>query len=376
MQVETSYFTVDEPFRLVSGETLESVTIAYETYGELSPEKDNAILLFHALSGSQHAAGYNPKVKDVEDLWNEECQTGWWDGFVGSGKAIDTDRYYVICANYLGSCYGSTGPRSINPETGRCYAGAFPVIQFNDIVDSQLPLLDHLGIEKLHAVIGGSLGGYLCINFSARYPKKVKKVIPLAAGLQVTILQRIHNFEQIFAIEEDLKYQSGFYDPSDPPIKGLALARMISQKTFISLETIARRSRREIIQPDEDFKVYKLTNPVESYMLHQGKKFVKRFDANSYVRIVNAWQMMDLAADAGAEDLVESLSHCREQEYLLFSIDSDVCFYPEEQSLIATELEKTNIPYEHLTVHSEKGHDSFLIEPDLYAHKIRSFLSR
>ena len=161
---ETQVFTSPDPMVLRSGQTLEKVSLAYETYGELNAAKDNAILLFHALTGSQHAAGFNPSVPAAEPFWVEETHKGWWDGFIGSGKALDTDRFFVICVNYLGGCYGSTGPASIDPATGRPYGSSFPRISITDVVDSQMALLDHLGIETLHAAIGGSVGGMMCVQ--------------------------------------------------------------------------------------------------------------------------------------------------------------------------------------------------------------------
>ena len=185
------------PFEFRSGATLAPVTLAYETYGRLNEAKSNAVLVFHALTGSQHAAGHNAAVPGVGDLWTSECQAGWWDGFVGPGKALDTNRFHVICANYVGGCYGSTGPSSISPATGKPYGSAFPRITFSDIVDSQIRLLDHLGIGQLYATVGASIGGLLCLSLATRYPDRVRVVIPVGSGLTVTPLQRIHNFEQI-----------------------------------------------------------------------------------------------------------------------------------------------------------------------------------
>jgi homoserine O-acetyltransferase len=355
-----------EPLRLQNGETLAPVTVAYETYGRLSPHRDNAILLLHALSGSQHAAGFNPSVRGVEDLWTEECRVGWWDNFVGPGKALDTDRFFVVCANYIGGCYGSTGPRSIDPSTGRPYGSRFPSLSLCDIVYSQMRLVDSLGIRRLHATIGGSLGGLLALTLATRYPDRVKIVIPIACGHEVTILQRIHNFEQIFAIEADPCFQGGDYYDGPLPRKGLALARMIAHKTYISLKVMENRARDEVMRREEDLKRYEITHPVESYMLHQGQKFVDRFDANTYVRIMEAWQRFNLVADTGAKDIRDVFARCRDQRFMVFSIDSDVCSYPEEQVELEEILKACSLPVQHITVHSEKGHDAFLLEPELF----------
>ncbi len=368
--VTTRFFTLPEAEELSlpmqNGERLSPITVAYETYGELSPEKDNAILLFHALSGSQHAAGHNPSVAGVEDLWTDECKTGWWDAFIGPGKALDTDRFFIVCANYLGGCYGSTGPASTDPKTGKPYGSLFPRITLVDIVNTQMKLLDSLGIKRLSATIGGSLGGMLALKVAVLYPERVRTVIPIACGPEVSILQRIHNFEQIYSIEEDPNFRGGDYYEGEHPKKGLALARMIAHKTYISLQVMENRARQEVVGPANDLTHYQMNHPLESYMLHQGHKFVERFDANTYLRIMEAWQNYDLVRKTGVKDLKEVFSRCRGQRYMVFSIDSDVCSYPEEQGALVSLLKSCDIPVRHITVHSEKGHDAFLLEPELF----------
>lgn len=380
METRSKFFIYgEEPeSRLIlhDGRAFGPVTLAYETYGDLNERKDNAVLIFHALSGSQHVAGYNPKVPGVGDKWNNECQTGWWDGFVGPGKTIDTDRFFVVCANYFGGCYGSTGPSSINPETGKEYGGDFPSITFGDIVDSQLPLFDHLEIEKFHAVIGSSLGGMLVLNFATRYPEKVARVIPVACGLESTTLTRVHNLEQILAIENDPNFNNGHYYDGPAPLRGLALARMISHKTFVSLHDMEERMSDLCEQEDDEFSWYKIKTPLESYILHQGRKFHKRFDANTYLYLIAGWTSFHLLPDTGFESYKALFERCRDQEYLVFSIDSDVCFYPEEQEVIHKQLLSAGVKSEYLTVHSVKGHDSFLLEPHLYSEPIRHMLEK
>jgi len=368
--VATRFFSLaDEgtpPLVLRSGEKLSRATLAYETYGKLAPEADNAVLVFHALSGSQHAAGYNPSVAGAADLWNDECKVGWWNDFIGPGKALDTDRFLVVCANYLGGCYGSTGPRSVDPATGRPYGGRFPRVSLCDIVDSQVRLLESLGVQRLLAVTGGSLGGMLALTLAVRYPQRVRQVVPIACGLEVSTLQLIHNFEQIFAIEEDPHFRRGNYYGHPPPHKGLALARMIAHKTYVSLATMESRARNEVLGPEKNLFWYRMSHPLESYMLHQGTKFVERFDANTYLRIMDAWQSYDLAEFAGVGDLESVFSRCRDQQYTVFSIDSDVCSYPEEQETLVRTLKSCDVPVRRITVHSEKGHDAFLLDPELF----------
>ncbi|MCB1068980.1 MAG: homoserine O-acetyltransferase [Verrucomicrobia bacterium] len=369
-ETRTRWFTFGDqadPFVFRTGETLSSVTLAYEQYGELNEKRDNAILLFHALSGSQHAAGYNPAIEGVGNLWTEEMHTGWWDAFIGPGRALDTNRYCILCVNYIGGCYGSSGPVSIHPDTGKPFGREFPTVMIGDIVDSQMRLLDHLGIQTLHAVVGGSLGGLCAVNLAVQYPDRVQTVIPIASGAAVSILQRITNYEQICAIEEDKHFNGGHYYEGPRPDRGLALARMISHKTFVSLEMLELRARQEVIRPEEDKdKWYWLSHPVESYLRNQGLKFVKRFDANTYLRIMDAWQRFDLLKETGKATLAEVFDACRDQRYLIFSIDSDVCFHPELQDEQCHALRKAGVTFHHITVHSEKGHDSFLLEPDLF----------
>ena len=377
-EVRTKFFTYgktsEDRLVLHNGETFGPVTLAYETFGKLNENKDNAILVFHALSGSQHLAGYNPAVDGVGELWDETCQPGWWDDFVGAGKTLDTDRFFVICANYLGGCYGSTGPSSINPETDKPYGGDFPRFTFGDIVDSQLPLFKHLGIEKFFAAVGSSLGGMMVLNFSTRYPEMTDRVIPVACGLDSTTLTRVHNLEQILAIENDPNFNNGHYYDGPAPLRGLALARMISHKTFVSLHDMEARMSDKCEQEEDDFSWYKIKTPLESFILHQGRKFLSRFDANTYLYLIAAWTRYHLMDDTGFESYEALFERCRHQKYLTFSIDSDVCFYPEEQEVIHKHLLAAGVQSEYITVHSNKGHDSFLLEPDLYANPIRKML--
>jgi len=372
--VETQFFTY-ETLKLQNGTEFGPVTLAYETYGTLNQQHDNAILLFHALTGSQHAAGYNPAVPGIGEHWTDVCQTGWWDEFIGPGKAVDTDRFFVICANYFGGCYGTTGPSSINPETGKPYGGDFPRISCGDIVDSQLPLLNHFEISKLHAVIGASLGGMLTMNFAARYPEKSDLIIPLACGIEPTTLTRAHNLEQILAIENDPNFSDGHYYDSVPPVRGLALARMISHKTYVSLDFIEERAHDRYEQEHDEFSWYKINTPLESYILHQGRKLVKRFDANTYLQMIAAWSDYNLLRDTGFSSYEQLFGRCTNQRYLLFTINDDVCFYPDEQDFIRRKLEACGISVNHVTVHSDKGHDSFLLEPHLYEKDLREALN-
>lgn len=375
----TQFFEFDEPknpLRLALGDTLGRFTLAYEIYGEMDLDRSNVILLFHAMTGSQHAAGINTGVPGLDGRWTEEMHEGWWDGFIGPGKALDTRKFCVVCANYLGGCYGSTGPASINPRTGDRWGPDFPPIRMRDIVDSQVLLLDHLGVQKVHAVIGASIGGYLSLSFATRYPDRVRHVIPIGSGLETTHLHRIMNFEQVTAIEGDPNFRGGHYYDGPRPDVGLSLARRIAHKTFVSITALSERARTEVVASAPPHGWYQMNHPVESYMLHQGEKFVQRFDANTYLRIVDAWQWFDLLGENAATDYHEVFARCRDQEYLVFSIDSDLSFYPEEQAKMVHALKKARVPVMWITVHSDKGHDSFLLEPRLYTPHLAHALER
>ena len=376
--VATQFFrcaTPEHPLVLSNGTLLSEAQLAYETYGTLNAEASNAIMVFHAMTGSQHAAGWNPHVPGLSVGWTEECCVGWWEEFIGPGRALDTDVWFVICANHLGGCYGSTGPTSIDPATGKPYGGDFPSLTIGDIVDAHRRLLAHLGIYRLRAAVGGSIGGLMVLDWAVRYPQELELAVPIASGAEVTPLQRVLNLEQVVAITCDADFSGGHYAPENPPRQGLSLARMIAHKTFISLAALDRRARQEIIQPGEGIGTYRLVSPHESYMLHQGKKFVERFDANSYLRIVEAWQRFDLAAAAGTTTIDEALQRAKGVPFLLFTIDSDVCFYPEEQEQLESLLRESRVPVSRVVISSPKGHDAFLLEPHLFAPALRAALS-
>lgn len=368
----THFFNHEETFALRDGSSLPAIRIAYETWGTLNADRSNAILLFHALSGSHHAAGINAEIPEVGELWQPELHQGWWEDMIGPGKAIDTDRFFVICPNYLGGCYGSTGPASLNPKTQKPWGSQFPSISAADQVNAVALLIDSFGIETLHAVVGPSVGGLIALTFATRLPNRVRNIISIAAGFKTTVLNRLILFEQILAIENDPNFNGGdFYDES-PPLYGLALARMISHKTFVHLDSIEKRARQDVIQADDVLAWYRVRDQFQSYMLHQGKKFVKRFDANTYLRIIDLWSRYDALFEGDAESPHELFERCARngQKWLVFSIDSDFCFYPEEQSELVNHLEASRVDSMHITVHSDKGHDSFLLEPDLYTPHI------
>lgn len=378
-KVRTQFFEFHnprKPLKLRVGGKLDRFTLAYETYGRMNADRSNVILLYHAMTGCQHAAGINGRVSGLDGRWTDELHEGWWDGFIGPGKALDTRKFCVVCANYLGGCYGSTGPASVNPRTGRPWGPSFPVLRMSDIVDSQMLLLDSLGVRKLQAVVGASIGGFLSLLTATKYPDRVRRVVPIGTGVETTIYQRILNFEQVTAIESDPNFKGGDYYDGPAPHVGLALARRIAHKTFVSPEALNERARGQVVSHKPPHGWYEMNHPVESYMHHQGDKFVRRFDANSYLRILDAWQWFDLVAEAGASDFLDLFKRCREQEFLVFSIDSDVSFHPPEQAKLVHYLKAGGVPAMWITVHSDKGHDSFLLQPRLYSPHLHELLER
>lgn len=374
-KVETRFHTLDGPFVTHRGDVIPEVTLAYEIYGEINEARDNVVLVFHALTGSQHAAGVNTAVPGLDARWSDEMHEGWWDGFIGKGRAFDTEQFAVVCVNYLGGCYGSTGPASIDPETGAPWGSRFPVLAIIDLIDAQVRLMREIGVERLHAVAGGSVGGLMAVAIATKYPDMVQTVIPIAAGLEVTSLQVLHNFEQMFAIITDPAFKGGDFYPGPGPELGLALARMIGHKTFVSLDALRERARNEIVRR-ENLGGYHVGHPLESYMLHQGQKFVQRFDANTYLSVMTEWQQFDLVSEVGVggETIVDLLERCRHQRWHVFTIDSDVCFYPDEQEQMVSTLKAAGVPVRRFTIHSDKGHDSFLTEPELFVALLRDAL--
>ena len=289
---------------------------------------------------------------------------------------MDTTKYCIISFNYLGGCYGSLGPSSIDPETGKPFGGRFPAIAIEDQAKVAHRLLTSLGVETLHAVAGPSVGGLCALSFATTYPEMSPRVALFASGIKTTVLTRLVLFEQNIAIENDPHFKAGDYYGGERPWLGLALARMISHKTFVHIDTFQRRARKDIKQHEDILSWYKLRDPFQSYMLHQGKKFVQRFDSNTYLRINDMWSRFNLLQDAEGNERNEVFKKSKElnQKFLVFSIDSDFCFYPEEQRELVDALEAAELEVTYLTVHSDKGHDSFLLEPDLYSPHLRHLL--
>ena len=352
--VEKKFYTFAEPpdgLALESGARLGPVTLAYETYGTLNPEQTNAILVLHALSGDSHAAGYYAE---------DDPKPGWWDSMVGPGKGIDTDRYFVLCSNVLGSCLGSSGPSSLNPATGLAYGLDFPLVTIGDMVQAQKKLLDHLGIRRLLAVIGGSIGGMQVLEWALRYPEMVSAAVPLATATKHSALAIAFNEVARQAIMADPHWKGGNYYQGPKPSLGLAVARMIGHITYLSDEALRLKFGRRL-QDRNDFSYnFDADFQVESYLRYQGAKFVERFDANSFLYITKAADYFDLGLQHGNGSTVEAFSKT-EAKFLVVSFTSD-WLYPTYQSKeIVSALKKNGRDVSFLEIEAEWGHDAFLL---------------
>jgi homoserine O-acetyltransferase len=362
--VETKYLTVcdeTDPLTLDSGNVLGPITIAYETYGKLNSDASNAILVLHALSGDAHAAGYHPGAKNP----------GWWDAMIGPGKAFDTDRYFVISSNVIGGCKGSTGPSSINPETGKPYGLSFPVITIGDMVRAQRRLLDKLGVDTLLAVAGGSMGGMQALQWAATYPDKVKSVIPIATTARLSAQSIAFNEVGRRAIMADPNWNNGDYYDSEPPNAGLSIARMIGHITYLSDEGMHIKFGRRLRDRDSYGFYFSTDFEVESYLSHQGRSFIQRFDANSYLYITKAQDYFDIANGSGS--LVKAFKDVSAR-FLVIAFSSDWLFPPYQSLEIVKALRLNGVDVSFCEINSKYGHDAFLLEAKQQTTLIESFL--
>jgi len=380
--VKTQYFNFGEPpdeMLLESGAKLGPITLAYETYGTLNSNRSNAILVFHALSGDAHAAGFNSKT---------DKKPGWWDNMIGPGKPFDTQKYYIICANVIGGCKGSTGPSSINSKTGKQYGLNFPVISIGDIISAQKKLLEYLGIETLFCVVGGSMGGMLALQWIVSYPDISKGAILIATAPSHSAQEIAFNSISRYAIITDPNWNCGDYYNGNRPETGLSIARMIGHVTYISEGAIHNKFGRNIKDGhnltvpesnDDENKNNKHPGPADftnefevgSYLKYQGEAFIKRFDANSYLYITKAIDDFDVSA--GYANLADALSRVKAKCFVIsFSTD---WLYPAEQSLkIVKALKINGIETTYTNFDSPFGHDAFLIEDERLKKVFSGFL--
>lgn len=365
--VETQYFTFAEPpneMVLQSGEKLGPITLAYETYGKLNDDKSNAILIFHALTGDAHVAGFHEGAK----------KPGWWDNMVGPGKAFDTDKYFVICANVIGGCKGSTGPASINPKTNKPYGLSFPVVTIKDMVKSQKVLIDHLGIEKLLCAAGGSMGGLLALRWAVDFPGHAHSTILIATNTRHTAQQIALHEVARQAIMSDPDWKDGDYYEKSIPSRGLSVARMIGHITYMSEKSMDERFGRKLIGKEHFGFDFSHDFEIESYLKYRGDSFVQRFDANCYLYLSKALDYFDLAEESKG-DLVKSLSPAQ-GHFLVISFTSDWLYPPYQSKEMVKALKANDLDVSAILIQTDYGHDAFLVEVDNQSKLISHFLTK
>lgn len=365
--VKTKTYTFAHPpkkFTLENGQELGPITIAYETYGELNEDRSNVILVEHALTANAHAAGrHSPDDK----------YPGWWDVMIGPGKAFDTTRYFVICANILGSCYGTTGPSSVKPETGKPYGLSFPLVTIRDMVRTQRELIDHLKINRIRAITGGSMGGMQAIEWALHYPQLVGSIILIATAARSTPQSIAMHKVGLRAIMDDPNWDGGNYYGKEPPNKGLAIARMLGHITYLSDTILWEKFGRSHNDPSTMKVRLDSKFEIENYLLYQGSKFVQRFDANSYIYLMRSIDLYD--AGEGYNSLKESFKRAGPLKVFIASFSSD-WLYPSYQSKELVDAFLANgVPVASHEIDAPYGHDSFLIEHEKLAPLIKDFLS-
>jgi homoserine O-acetyltransferase len=382
--VETQFLDLPRPVQLDCGRELQPVRVAYETYGRLSASRDNVILVCHALSGDAHAAGIakTPPVESTRDGFAAEDRDGssakglgWWDGMIGPGKAFDTDHYYVVSTNLLGGCRGTTGPSSTNPATGRPYGLDFPVITVADMVRTQRAVLDELGIDRLAAVAGGSLGGMQAFEWAILYPDQVDAVVAIASTHALLPQGVAWNAIARNAIMADPAWQGGdYYGSGRKPDAGMGIARMVGHITYLSAQSLAVKFARRL-QFADDLR-YTLREPefeVESYLRHQAESFVRRFDANTYLYTSRALTYFDLARQYGQGSLVDALRPMSART-LLIAFSSDWLYPPSGSQELADALRALGKDVDLHVIDAPYGHDCFLLEEARQTPLVRTFL--
>jgi homoserine O-acetyltransferase len=384
--IETQFLDLPHPLALDCGRALYPVRIAYETYGTLSPARDNVILVCHALSGDAHAAGYSatPAAASTRDGFRADERDagagrglGWWDGMIGPGKAFDTDRFFVVSSNLLGGCRGTTGPSSADPATGRPYGSDFPVVTVADMVRAERALLDALGIARLAAVAGGSLGGMQALEWAVQYGDRVEAIIPIASTHALQPQGVAWNAIARNAITADPDWQGGhYYGTGRAPTAGMGVARMVGHITYLSAASLNDKFARRL-QFADDIR-YRLTEPefeVENYLRHQADSFVKRFDANTYLYMSRALSYFDLARQYGRGQLADALRNVSART-LLIAFSSDWLYPPAGSEELASALRANGKEVELHVIEAPYGHDCFLLEEARQTPMIQQFLAR
>jgi len=360
-------FDDGRPLKLVSGAELGPVEVAYETYGELNSDRSNAVFICHALSGDAHAAGLHEG--------DDPHRPGWWDNIVGPGRALDTDRFFVICANVLGGCKGTTGPSSVNPETGKPWGLRFPLVQVRDLVNVHRALLRELGVKRLVATVGGSLGGMQALQWAIDHPDEMDGAMIIAASARLTAQNIAFSAVAREAIMRDPDFAGGdYYGNPRGPDRGLALARMIGHITYLSEESMREKFGRRIQDADLPRYGFDVDFQVESYLHYQGQSFVDRFDANTYLYLGRVMDYFDPFSDPV---YIQRQLSAGDVSFLVLSFDSDWRFSAEHARLMASELRGAGAPVTFQEISSPHGHDSFLFsDPPEYHRTVARYLDR
>ena len=356
---------IKKPLKLDCGQIIDDYPLAYETYGSLNEKKDNAILVCHALTGDQFVTGLNPITQ----------KEGWWSYAVGPNKSIDTNKYFVICANVIGGCMGSFGPSHINQKTNEAYGTDFPVITINDIVNAQINLLEHFGIEKLFSVVGGSMGGMQVLQFVSNFPEKTKTAVPIACTSSHSAQNIAFNELGRQAITADLNWMDGKYSLKNTvPDKGLAVARMAAHITYLSKKGLQEKFGRKLQERDDLKFGFDADFQIESYLRYQGSVFVDRFDANSYLYITRAMDYFDLVKQFGGN--LSSAFRNTKVKFFVISFTSDWLYPTQENKDIVIALNAIGANVGFVEIESDKGHDSFLLDVPDFLVTIKNFLDK
>ena len=343
-----------------SGFTFDQVEVSYQTLGTLSARRDNAILVCHALSGTAHAAGHHP----------DTGRPGWWDFHVGPGKAVDTDKYFVICSNVLGGCDGTTGPNSLRPGTGEPYGVDFPPVTIHDMVTVQAKLIEHFGIPRLFAVIGGSMGGMQALDWAVNLPERVRVCIPIATCAAHNAMQIAFNEIGRRAIITDPDWNDGNYSPDRRPKHGLAVARMVGHVTYLSEYAMTRKFGRTLHRKSDAAADDSALFAIESYLHHQGESFVNRFDPNSYLCLTRALDQFDLFGEGPAEEVLRQV----QSHFLVISFASDWLYPPAQSRELVRYLKRARTSATYINLETRYGHDSFLVENPEFSNVVRHYL--
>ena len=364
--VKPQTVVIEQPLNLACGVTLPSHTLVYETYGTPNKDNTNAILICHALSGNHHAAG----------VYEGDSKPGWWDQYIGPGKPIDSNRFFIVCVNNIGSCFGSTGPTSINPETSQPFGADFPPLRARDWVESQRLLMEHLNIDCWAAVVGGSLGGMQAMRWSLEHPDKLQQAVVIASSMKLTAQNIAFNEIARKAIKSDADFCDGNYlQQNKIPHRGLALARMIGHVTYLSDELMGQKFGRDLKAGDLlQGKTEPVEFQIESYLNYQGDKFSDFFDANSYILITKMLDYFDLAREYD-HDPVAAFSHAQ-CKFLVVSFSSDWRFSPARSREITDALIAAGKDVSYIAIDSDHGHDAFLLPNQRYQQALSSYLNR